>query len=62
MEVWWDMTCCVVAKVHNVNCTSRSDMIRASDIHPMRQRQVVERVPKEMQRFYLKQLVQVGVR
>ena len=30
----WNHTASLVAKLHNVNCTRKPDMIRAEEVHP----------------------------
>jgi len=31
----WNHTCSIIAKIHNVNCTKKGDLIRPQDIHPL---------------------------
>ena len=44
----WDTAASIIAKLHNVNCVKRHNMIRPEQVHPFaRQAPVVELSPKE---------------
>lgn len=48
----WDRTCMIVAKLHNVNCTKKADMIAdPSTLNPLRRRAPKPSLPlKEIRR------------
>lgn len=45
MQTDWDRTAMIVAKIHNVNCANKSDMVRDPSVfNPLRQQTRKQRV------------------
>jgi len=46
METQWEHTAWLIAKLHNVNCTKKSDLVMPDDVNPYPKRRQKRPVPK----------------